>query len=63
MSTIVSPKSSNFAPELARRHVCVVSQKEKRSKKEKNLKCYKGCYVLRVHVAPNVTPFCNTPTI
>ena len=33
--------------------------KEKRSKKE-NLKMLKECYVLRVHVAPYVTPFCNT---
>ena len=33
--------------------------KEKRSKKE-NYNCTKGCYVLRVHVTPDVTPFCNT---
>jgi len=34
-------------------------RKKKRSKR-KNKKCTKGCYVLRVCVAPYVTPLCNT---
>ena len=53
--THISIKIRTFAPELARRHVCVVSQKEKRSKKEK-LKMYKR--VLRT--ARNGSTICNT---
>ena len=55
MNITASNKSSTFAPELARRHVCVVSQKEKRSKKEK-LKMYKR--VLRT--ARTRSTICNT---